>query len=95
MSSAGLMSKNVQVLIPQFFIGKSSKFNEGEIGQLALYENIEGMKIIFQWIDGTIVFERSYQQLDGDLIYWTDKAIEEVQRFGNNIKIILFLIRNY
>lgn len=60
------------------------------INAFGTYENIVGMKIIFQWIDGTIVFERSYQQLDGDLNYWTDKAIEEVQRFGNNIKIILF-----
>ena len=47
------------------------------------------MKIIFQWSDGKIVFERSYQQLDGDLDYWTDKAIEEVLRFGKNVKIVL------
>lgn len=59
------------------------------INAYGTYENIVGMKIIFQWLDGRIVFERTYQQLDGDLDYWTDKAIEEVQRFGNNVKIIL------
>ena len=30
-----------------------------------------------------------YQQLDGNIDYWTDKAIEEVMRFGKNIKIVL------
>ena len=59
------------------------------INAYGTYENIVGMKIIFQWLDGKIVFERSYQQLDGDLDYWTDKAIEEVLRFGKNVKIIL------
>lgn len=59
------------------------------INAFGTYENIVGIKIIFQWSDGKIVFERSYQQLDGDLDYWTDKAIEEVSRFGRNVKIVL------
>lgn len=59
------------------------------INTFGTYENIVAMKIIFQWLDGRIVFERSYQQLDGDVNYWTDKAIEEVLRFGKNVKIAL------
>lgn len=59
------------------------------INTFGTYENIVAMKIIFQWLDGRIVFERSYQQLDGGVNYWTDKAIEEVLRFGKNVKIAL------
>lgn len=59
------------------------------VNAFGTYDNIVGIKIIFQWRDGRIVFERSYQQLDGDLEYWTDKVIEEVSRFGKNIKIVM------
>lgn len=59
------------------------------INVFGTYENLVGMKIIFQWLNGKIVFERNYQRLDGDLNYWTDKAIGEVLRFGKNIKIAL------
>lgn len=59
------------------------------INAFGTYDNIVGMKIIFQWLDGNIVFERSYQQFDGNLDYWTDKAIEEVSRFGGKIKIVM------
>ncbi|MCH1981250.1 HNH endonuclease [Ruminococcus sp. OA3] len=59
------------------------------INAFGTYDNIVGMKIIFQWLGGRIVFERSYQQLDGNLDYWTDKAIEEVSRFGEKIKIVM------
>ena len=59
------------------------------INVFGTYENILGMKIVFQWLDGRIVFERSYQRLDGDLEYWTDKVIDEILRFGKNIKIVL------
>jgi len=47
------------------------------------------MKLVFQKSNGQIVFERCYQQLDGDLDFWTDKVIEEVRRFGKNIKVVL------
>ena len=59
------------------------------INAFGTYENIVGIKVVFQWSDGRIVFERVYQQLDGDIDYWTDKAIEEVMRFGKTIKIVL------
>ena len=59
------------------------------INAFGTYDNIVGMKIIFQWLDGRIVFERCYQQLDGDLDYWTDRVIEEVLRFGRNIKVVM------
>lgn len=59
------------------------------INAFGTYENIVGMKIIFQYINGKIIFERCYQQLDGNLDYWTDEAINEVLRLGKNIKIAL------
>lgn len=59
------------------------------INAFGTYEDIVGMKIIFQKLDGQIVFERAYQRLDGDLGYWTDKALEEVARFGKNIKVAI------
>lgn len=52
-------------------------------------ENIVGIKVVFQWTDGRVVFERKYQQLDGTMDYWMDKAIEEVSRLGKNIKVVL------
>lgn len=74
------------------FVKESKKENPkilATINGFGTYENIVGMKIIFQWLDGRIVFERCFQQLDGDLDYWTDKAMEEVLRFGKNIKVAL------
>lgn len=59
------------------------------INAFGTYENIVGMKIIFQWENGKIIFERCYQQLDGDFDYWTDRALEEIMRFGKNIKVVL------
>lgn len=59
------------------------------INVFGTYENIVGMKIIFQWENGKIIFERCYQQLDGDFDYWTDRALEEIMRFGKNIKVAL------
>lgn len=59
------------------------------INAFGTYENIVGIKLVFQWVDGTIVFERSYQQLDGDVYYWVDKVMEEIMRFGKNIKIAM------
>lgn len=59
------------------------------INAFGTYENIVGMKIVFQWENGKIIFERCFQQLDGDLNYWTDMALAEVMRFGKNIKVVL------
>lgn len=59
------------------------------INMFGTHENIVGMKLIFQWENGKIIFERCYQQLDGDVDYWTDKAFEEILRFGKNIKVVL------
>lgn len=59
------------------------------INAFGTYENIVGMKIVFQWENGKIIFERCFQQLDGDLNYWTDMALAEAVRFGKNIKVVL------
>ncbi|MCC8047139.1 MAG: HNH endonuclease [Clostridiales bacterium] len=59
------------------------------VNAFGTYDNIVGVKVIFQWDTGEIVFERTYQQLDGDMDFWTDKILEEVLRFGKNIKIVI------
>jgi hypothetical protein len=59
------------------------------INAFGTYDNIVGMKIVFQWLNGKIVFERSYQQLDGTLNSWADNALGEVSRFGKKIKVVL------
>ncbi|OYO84347.1 hypothetical protein CG709_15240, partial [Lachnotalea glycerini] len=47
------------------------------------------MKILFQWVDGKVEFERVYQLLDSPIEEWVDNAISEVIRLGKNIKIVL------
>lgn len=46
------------------------------------------MKIIFQWQNGKIEFERVYHLHDGPPESWIDRAIEEVKWLGN-IKMVL------
>lgn len=50
-------------------------------------ESIIGMRIIFQYTTGEMVFKREYQMLDGPMEMWIDNAINEVLRFGKNIKM--------
>lgn len=42
---------------------------------------------------GRIAFDKVYEQLNGNIDYWMHKAIEEVMRFGKNIRIVLINVR--
>ena len=53
------------------------------------YEHIHAAKIVFQWPDEKVEFERSFHLLEGDIDYWTDEMILEVQSIGKNIILTL------
>jgi len=50
---------------------------------------IHAAKIIFQWPDERIEFERTFHLLEGNFDYWTDEMMSEVCSIGQNIKITL------
>jgi hypothetical protein len=52
-------------------------------------ENIVGMKLVFQWANGKIEFEKEYQLLDAAPNEWVDMALSEVSRLGKNIKVVV------
>lgn len=74
------------------FVSECKKENPRIIATINVFgsiDNIVGMKLVFQWVDGKIEFERIYQLLDSPFEDWIDNAISEVSRFGKNIKIAL------
>lgn len=52
-------------------------------------EQIHAAKILFQWPNEKIEFERVFHLLEGDFNYWTDEMIAEVQSIGKNVKLSL------
>ena len=53
------------------------------------YEQIHAAKIIFQWPNEKIEFERTFHLLEGDFNYWTNEMISEVQSIGKNVKLTI------
>lgn len=51
--------------------------------------HIHAAKILFQWPDEKIEYERVFHLLEGDFDYWTDEMISEVQSIGEKVKLIL------
>jgi len=51
------------------------------------YSNIHSIRLVFQWQDGHIEFERTYHLLDGPMDKLTDNVLEEFQWLGKNIKL--------
>jgi hypothetical protein len=54
------------------------------------YSTIHSMKLVFQWQDGSIEFERTYHLLDGPMEKMIDSIFEELHWLGNNIKLMVF-----
>jgi len=50
-------------------------------------ENIHSAKILFQWPDERVEFERTFHLLEGDFEYWTDEMLQEVQSIGENVRV--------
>tara|TARA_B100001063_G_scaffold210174_1_gene207619 strand:- start:8130 stop:9146 length:1017 start_codon:yes stop_codon:yes gene_type:complete len=53
------------------------------------YEHIHAAKIIFQWPNEKVEFERVFHLLEGDFDYWTDEMISEVNSLGKNINFVM------
>lgn len=74
------------------FVEECKKDNPDIIATINAFgtvESIIGMKVIFQYTSGEVVFERMYQMLDAPMDIWIDRAIKEVYRLSNTIKIAL------
>lgn len=74
------------------FVYESKKDNPSVAAIISVFGDcnaIHSAKIIFQWSDERIEFERTYHLLDGDFDFWTNEMIREVQELGKNIKLIL------
>lgn len=52
-------------------------------------DRIHAAKIIFQWPNEKIEFERTFHLLEGDFDCWTDEMLNEVQSIGENIKLTM------
>ena len=59
------------------------------INGFGTFEQLHAARILFQWPNGKIVFERTFHLLEGDIDYWTDEMISEVQSIGKNIRLVL------
>ena len=53
------------------------------------FEHVHAAKIIFQWPNQKIEFERTFHLLEGNFEYWTDEMISEVQSIGSNVKLTI------
>ncbi|MCH3963027.1 MAG: hypothetical protein LKE46_02020 [Clostridium sp.] len=74
------------------FVSEAKKEHPKVLALVTAYgtqESIVGMKIVFQWVDGKIEFERKYQLLDAPMDILLDKMIDEVVWIGKNIKLHL------
>lgn len=74
------------------FVSEAKKENPSVLAVITAYgseEKINGMKIVFQWRNGDIEFERVYQLLDAPMDVWIDRAIKEVFWIGKNIKLVV------
>ncbi len=52
-------------------------------------EQIHAAKIIFQWPNEKIEFERNFHLLEGNFDYWTSEMFFDVQSIGENIKLTI------
>ena len=53
------------------------------------YSNIHSLRLVFQWQDGHIEFERTCHLLDGPMDKLIDNVYEELQWLGKNIKLAI------
>jgi hypothetical protein len=52
-------------------------------------EQLHAARIIFQWPDERIEFERTFHLLEGDFDYWTNEMFAEVDSIGKHIQVAL------
>jgi hypothetical protein len=53
------------------------------------HEQIHAVRLVMQWSDERIGYERVFHLLEGNYEYWAEEIFSEVQEFGDNITIAL------
>ena len=74
------------------FVAEASKSDPEIFAVINVYGSeihIHSIRLIFQWSDGRIVFERIYHLLDGPIESWIERAFDEVSWLGEKIRIFL------
>lgn len=75
------------------FVAEAAKPNSkvlAVINAYGDYSNIHSVRLVFQWQDGSIEFERTYHLLDRPMDRLTDSIFEELHWLGNNMKLMVF-----
>jgi len=73
------------------FVSEAKKPNPKIIAMINAYgteEQVHSMRLILQWEDGKVEFERIYHLLDGAYEDWIDNLIEEINWLGKGITIV-------
>lgn len=76
----------------EWFVAEAKRDYPQALAVINTYGNadkIHSMKLILQKVDGKIVLERTYHQLDGPVEACVDSLIEEVKELAPNLKLIL------
>jgi len=74
------------------FVNEAKQNNPRIVAVLNVYGNehhIHSMRLILQWENGKVEFERIFHLLDGSYETWIDNMLEEVDWLGKGIKIVL------
>jgi hypothetical protein len=72
------------------FVTEAQSDNPKVIATLNVFGTIDyihSAKLIMQWQNEEIEYERVFHLLDGDFDYWTDEILKEVLDIGKNIKL--------
>jgi hypothetical protein len=74
----------------EVFVAEARKPNPQILAVINVYGNraaIHSMKLVLQWANEKIEFERVYHLLDGPIEVWLDRAMEEIQWLGKGIQV--------
>lgn len=73
------------------FVAEARGSKPGVLAVMSVYgtkELVHSMKLVFQWADGRIEFERTYHLQDGPPDTWVDLALEELAWLSKGIKLV-------
>lgn len=72
------------------FVEEAKKSKPNIVAVLSAYgsfQAIHSARLLFQWKDSRIEFERIYHLLNGSIDQWLDQIMEEIVRLGRNIQL--------
>jgi len=74
------------------FVEEASKPDPAVLAVVNVYgseDRLHSARLLFQWVDGPIIFQRVYHLLDGPPDTWIDSLFSEIVWLGNGIKLAL------